>query len=182
MIPDSRPARSERHPIGDLHTTTFVYQEPFKKDSCSGYRVSNEVVLGSRVNKGQKERKAAHAELGLRSVLPPRLRSQLFHLFQEVDVRLIGDSCPLHSFPQVVGIGEPPGVLQAVPLKEDYELARVIDVAQDPSSLGAASLSGGSVVVVEHRLPPLVILYLMAHKKVRYGVRPLSERTLLAQT
>jgi hypothetical protein len=33
------------------YTTTFVYQGRFKKDSCSGYRVSNEVVLGTSVNK-----------------------------------------------------------------------------------------------------------------------------------
>ena len=114
--------------------------------------------------------------------MPPRLRSQLFHLFQEVHVRLIGDSCPLHRFPQVVGVGEPPRVLQTIPLKEDYELVRILGVAQDPSSLGAAALSGGSVVVVEYRLPPLVILYLMAHKKVRHGLRPLSERAFLAQS
>ena len=78
-------------------------------------------------------------------------------------------------------MGEPLGVLQAVPLKEDYELVGVEGVAQDPSSLGAAALSGGSVVVVEYRLPALVILYLMAHKKVRLGVRPLSKRTFLAK-
>ncbi len=35
------------------YTTTFVYQGPFKKDSSTGSPVINEVVLGTRVNKGE---------------------------------------------------------------------------------------------------------------------------------
>src|SRR5215212_4456244 len=96
--------------------------------------------------------------------LPKRLRPRSLYLFQDVYVWLIGDSCPLHRLPEVIGLGEPSGVLQTIPLKEYYELVRVVSVAQDPSSLGAASLPGGSVVVVEYRLPLLVVLYFMAHK------------------
>src|SRR5215217_3459495 len=106
-------------------------------------------------------------------------RSYLFYLLQEVDVRLIGDARPPHRVLQLVGVGEPPGVLHAVPLEEYYELVGVVGIAQDPSSLGAPSLSGRSVVVVEYRLPPIVVLYLVAHKQVRHGVRPLSERAFL---
>ena len=74
------------------------------------------------------------------------------------------------SLPQVIGIGEAPGVLPTIPLKDYYELVGVVGVAQDPSSLGAASLSGSSMVVVEYRLPALVVLYFMAHKQVRHDV------------
>jgi hypothetical protein len=34
-----------------IYITTLVYQGPFKKDSSTGARVINEVVLGTRVNK-----------------------------------------------------------------------------------------------------------------------------------
>ena len=98
-----------------------------------------------------------------------RSRSHLLYLFQEVDVRLIGNPCPLHRLPQLIADGKLTSVVQAVPLKDYYELVGVVGVAQDPSPLGAPLLSGGSMIVVEYRLPPLVILYLMAHKQVRHG-------------
>jgi hypothetical protein len=95
--------------MGPLHVLLLARWSP-KLGTISNYQT---VSPHTRVNKGQKEEEAAYADLGSRSVLPERSRLQLFHLFQEVHVRLIGDSCPLHRFPQVGGVGEPPGVLQA---------------------------------------------------------------------
>jgi hypothetical protein len=69
------------------------------------------------VNRGERRAEA---------VLVGRSRSYLFYLFQEVTVRLIGDARPPHRLLQLLGVGELPGVLHAVPLEEYYELVGVL--------------------------------------------------------
>jgi hypothetical protein len=44
MTPNFRTVGPKGAEIG-TYTTTFVYQGPFKKDSSTGFRVINEVVL-----------------------------------------------------------------------------------------------------------------------------------------
>ena len=69
------------------------------------------------------------------------LGSQLhsFYLFQEVDIWLIGNPRTLHGLPQVIGLVEPPSLLQVLPLKQDDGLVGVVCVAPESPSLGAAS-------------------------------------------
>jgi hypothetical protein len=52
-----------------------------------------------------------------------------FDLLQEVDVWLIGNPSALHRLPQVVRLGEPPGLLEIIPLEEDQGLIRIIDTS-----------------------------------------------------
>src|SRR5918992_4971372 len=47
MTPDLRTVGPKGAEIG-TYTTTFVYQGPFQKDSSTGFRVVNEVVLEGR--------------------------------------------------------------------------------------------------------------------------------------
>ena len=83
----------------------------------AGYELPRIPIPRSRVNRGERRAEA---------VLVGRSRSYLFYLFQEVTVRLIGDARPPHRLLQLLGVGELPGVLHAVPLEEYYELVGVL--------------------------------------------------------
>src|SRR5215207_4654447 len=106
----------------------------------------------------------------VRLVLAGRSHPHLFYLFQGVDIWLVGNPCTLHRFPQVVGAVEAASVVQVVPLEKDHDFVWVVDAAPESTSLGAALLPDGRVFV-EDRLPPLVVLYLMANEHIRHGVR-----------
>jgi hypothetical protein len=61
MALDVRKFGPKSDKIG-AHRGAFVYQEPFKKDSSTASRVINEVVLGTRVNKGVIQKPSGNVE------------------------------------------------------------------------------------------------------------------------
>ena len=59
--PILRLFRSKKDKIGALRAG-FVYQEPLKEDLSTGAPVGNEVVLGTRVNKGVIQKPSGNVE------------------------------------------------------------------------------------------------------------------------
>lgn len=95
-----------------------------------------------------------------------------FNLLQEIDVRLVGDSKPLHCLPQVVRLREFPSLVEVIPLKEDEGLIRIVGISEESTSAGPARLASASVLI-EARLPRVVVLQLVTNEHHRHWRRAL---------
>jgi len=84
----------------------------------------------------------------------------MFYRFQEVNIRLVNNSSPLHRLSQILGLDELTSLLQIIPLEENEKFIGVIGVAEQLSPSGTVGLPGGTVRIKEW-LPLGIVLDFM---------------------
>jgi hypothetical protein len=74
---------------------------------------------------------------------------------------LISNPYTLHRLSQILRLGKPTSVLKIIPLKENHGLVGILGVAKQITSL-TSTLPTSGAVLIEARLPPLVVLDFVA--------------------